>query len=176
MRPVYGQGFFHVCLDGVIWYTIVFEYDDPEREYARLLSIGGLALEEELEGLRSRMQEFIDSEEVYINGKPVRPLVTDAWIELRGDPRRSSVVFRVKMEFTPDPSGRLVYEDYYEEEKAEYDYSVHWIIPECASVVSYEMPGEVRVSRGLLQVYVRRGTRIPGYESIVLDTSNCGTR
>ncbi len=41
MKPVYGQGFFHVGLDGRIWYTIIFDYIDPERYYYSVVRRGG---------------------------------------------------------------------------------------------------------------------------------------
>jgi len=173
LRPIYGQGFFHVCLKGVIWYTIVFDYIDPEREYFNLLKRGGRQLRSELESLKSRMQEFMDEERVVINGSRVRPVVEHAWIEVRGDPLRPSIVFSVRIPY--EPSGaRLAYEDYYQEEVAEYDYSVHWIYPECVKLVDYDMPGRVSVEPGHLRVDVRKGDRITGYESLIFDTSTCG--
>ncbi len=172
VRPVYGQGFFHASLEGRIWYTIVFDYIDEEREYARLLARGGRAVREEEERLRSNMQKLMDEEEVVINGERVRAVVERAFIELRGSPVRASVTFITRMDYKPLP-GRNVYEDFYEETRAEYDYTVTWAFPPCVRVLRVESPGDVDVEGSMVRIRVRRGTRIPGYESIVFDASGC---
>jgi hypothetical protein len=174
LRAVYGQGFFHLCLKGVIWYTIVFDYEDPDLEYYELLRRGGRELKEELEAVKDNMQKFLDEERMFINGKRVRAIVRDVWIEVRGIPQRPSLVFSVVIPYTPSSRERLLYEDYYEEEVADYDYTVHWIYPECVKVVDYTMSGKVNLSPGHLRVSVRKGTRISDYESILFDISTCG--
>jgi len=42
-------------------------------------------------------------------------------------------------------------------------------MPPCASIRSYEMPGRVRIEGRLLEVKVRAGTRVEGYESIAFE-------
>jgi len=170
-RPLYGQGFFHVCW-GVIWYTIVFDYEDPEGEYWRLLS--GDDWRGEVEVLASRMQGFLDEERILINGEEVRAIVDHAYIDVRGERERSTVAFQARIPYRPR-EGRNTYEDYYEPERAEYPYTVTWIVPACGRIVDYEMPGEARLGGGgrVLEVRVRAGESIPGYESLVFELSDC---
>jgi len=171
VRPLYGQGFFHVCW-GVIWYTIVFDYDDPEGEYWRLL--WGGEWKGEVEELASRMQEFLDEERMIINGEEARAIVEHVYIDVRGEVERSTAVFQVRIPYKPR-RGRNTYEDYYKPERAEYPYTVTWIMPECGRILDYEMPGEARLGGGgrILEVRVRAGERIPGYESLVFELSEC---
>ncbi len=176
MKPLYGQGFFHLCLPNIIWYTIVFDYKDEEREYYRLMKRGGRRLEEEIAELKKSMQKFLDEELMLINGNPVKPYVKDVWIEIRGEPTRPSIVFSILIPFTSPDGNRIAYEDYYEEEVADYDYVVYWFFPQCVRIIEYNMPGNIELSSGHLRVFVRKGTRIPGYESILFDISTCGGR
>ncbi len=174
MIPVYGQGFFHISLEGIIWYTIIFDYYDEEKTYYKLLKKGGSKLEEELSILRANMQKLMNEEKIVINGAQVEPIVEKAFIEIRGEPVRPSVIFLTRMNFKP-VKGKNVYEDFYEPTKAEYDYSVTWIAPPCVEFVEYDGPGKFTLEGNILKLHVRAGTKIDGYESIIFDTSTCGT-
>jgi hypothetical protein len=165
-----------VCLEGRIWYTIIFDYEDPEKEYYELLLRGGEDLRRELKVLKENMQKFLNEEKMLINGEEVKATVRDVWIEVRGDPQRPSLVFLITIPFRLPGNGRMLYEDYYEEERAEYDYVVHWIFPSCIRILDYSMPGKIKISPGRLDVFVKKGTKIPGYESILFDASTCGGR
>ena len=171
MRPLYGQGFFHVCW-GVIWYTIVFDYEDTEGEYWGILRSGDPRAE--AEELRARMQGFLDEERMLINGEEVRAVVDYVYIDVRGERERSTAVFQVRIPYRPR-RGRNVYEDYYEPERAEYPYTVTWILPPCGRILSYEMPGRATLGGGgrILEVRVSAGEAPPGYESLVFDLSEC---
>jgi len=162
--PVYGEGFFHVSLSGVIWYTIVFDYEDPDREYWALLRAGGTKLYDECERLRFEMQRLVDEERIVINGVDVKARVINASVEVRGDPSRSTATFFIVIPFTPRV-GVNVYENFYEETVAEYDYTVYWIL-ECGEIVGVESPGSVDIGGGFAVIRVKKGTRIPGYESV----------
>lgn len=172
MIPLYGQGFFHLALDGTIWYTIIFDYLDREKTYYKLVRRGGPALESELSTLRSNMQKLMDEERVVINGVQVKPVVERAFIEVRSDPARPSVVFITRMNFKP-LRGRNVYEDFYEATMAEYDYTVTWVAPPCVKFEQYEGPGEYSIYGSILRLSVGAGTKIKGYESLVFDMTNC---
>ncbi|GAB6148446.1 hypothetical protein [Stetteria hydrogenophila] len=174
MIPIYGQGFFHLSLEGRLWYTIIFDYYDEKGEYHSLVKSGSRALREELENLRSNMQKLMDEERVIINGAQVRPVVMESFIEVRGDKTRPSIVFITRMDFDI-VSGRNVYENFYEPTVAEYDYTVTWIAPPCVKFTSYEGPGRYRLKGNILRIEVEAGRSIDGYESIVFDTSTCGT-
>jgi hypothetical protein len=172
VRPLYGQGFFSLCPSGILWYTIVFDYADDEHLYERLLSEPGGAAAE-VETLRENMQRFLDEERLVINGAEARARVEHVYIDVRGEPGRATATFLVSIPFRPR-RGRNVYEDYYEPDTAEYPYTVTWILPACARIVEYEMPGHTRLpAHNVLEVRVEPGTRVPGYEALVFDLSEC---
>ncbi len=165
--PVYGEGFFHVSLSGVIWYTIVFDYRDFEREYWGLLREGGARLEAEVERLRFEMQRLMDEERIVVNGVDVRARVLSASIEVRGVPVRSSTVFLVVIPFKPRV-GVNVYENFYGPTVAGYDYTVYWVL-ECGEFKSVDSPGSVLINGNVVTIRVEKGTRVPGYESVVFE-------
>ena len=164
VTPVYGEGFFHVSLSGVIWYTIVFDYRDPGGEYWRLLRVGGVRVEDECERLRFEMQRLMDEERIIVNGVEVKARVVDAFIDVRGVRSRSSAIFIVQIPFTPRP-GVNTYENFYGEAVAEYDYTVYWVL-ECGEILRIESPGSVEVRGSTAVIRVRKGVRVPGYESV----------
>jgi hypothetical protein len=164
VTPIYGEGFFHVSLSGVIWYTIVFDYRDPGGEYWELLRIGGVRVEDECERLRFEMQRLMDEERIVVNGVDVKARVLDAFIEVRGVRRRSTATFIVMIPFTPR-LGVNVYENFYGGAVAEYDYTVYWVL-ECGEIVSIESPGLIDIRGSTAVIRVKKGVRIPGYESV----------
>lgn len=167
VRPLYGEGFFHVSLSGVIWYTIIFDYHDPREEYWGLLKRGGDVLEDECERLRFEMQKLMDEERVVVNGVDVKVRVIRASIEVRGSPRRSSTIFITMIPFEPRV-GVNVYENFYGETVAEYDYTVYWVL-ECGEIQRIESPGDIDVRGSTAVIRVKKGTKIPGYESVVFN-------
>ncbi len=167
MEPVYGQGFFTIG-KGVIWYTIVFDYIDEEMYYAGLLERGGGKLREELEMLRANMQRLMDEERVIVNGAETRAEVVGAWVEVRGDPRRPSIVFQSRIPYLAR-MGRNVYENYYEDTVADYPYTVYWSAMDCVEIESVESSGTVEHGRRVTVIRVRQGEEITGYESVVFN-------
>jgi len=164
VTPIYGEGFFHVSLSGTIWYTIVFDYWDPGGEYWELLRVGGVRVEDECERLRFEMQRLMDEERIVVNGVDVKARVLAAFIDVRGVRRRSSATFIVQIPFTPRP-GVNVYENFYGEATADYDYTVYWVL-ECGEITGIESPGLVDIRGSTAVIRVKRGLRVPGYESV----------
>jgi len=87
-----------------------------------------------------------------------------------GDTRRPYILFIVTFK------GNLVkglntYENYYEEEVAEYDYEVVWVFPAKARVVEADLgvPYKVEAGGRVLRFNVRKGTRIRGFEKILFE-------
>ena len=167
LRPVYGQGFFHVAW-GVIYYTIVFDYVEAGggTSYWRRVRDPSVRRREE-EELARRMQESMDEERVVVNGMETRTIVDEARIEFRGDRVRHSVVFHSRIPYQP-VDGVNVYENMYGPARAPYDYTVYWVAPPGGRIQSVDMPGRVQYLAGgrILLVEVRRGEEIPGYESV----------
>lgn len=94
----------------------------------------------------------------------VRPVVVDVFIGARGTPSRSYVEYLVTFPF-PIREGLNTYENYYEEEVAEYDYEILWVLPPRARVVDVHIAGTYDMPMpNVLRVLVKRGTRVGGFE------------
>ncbi len=166
-QPVYAEGFFHLRRTGLVDQVVVFDYYDPDRYYYRVLR-HKLRLKQEKENLMNNMQYYLDMERVLINGKDANPRVIHVDIGLRGKPENPYIVFLIEFK------GELVrglntYENIYEEEVAEYPYTVYWIFPEDSAPVEAEVGVPYRIAGRILYFHVPRGTHVGGYEKIVFE-------
>jgi len=162
---VYAQGFY-VVSPGVVNMVIIFDYLDRGQYYAKLLRRGGEELEREISSVWENMQRFMDEEIVRINGQRVRPVIHDVYIALRGGPTRPYITFIGSFP-APLREGENLYENYYEEEVAGYDYEAVWVLPEGAEVFEWFFGGEVETSEpNILRVVVAKGTHVGGREYI----------
>ncbi|MET1160856.1 MAG: hypothetical protein ABWW65_07840 [Thermoprotei archaeon] len=164
--PIYGQGFFYMHSNGLVDQVVVFDYWDPDRVYAKILS-DRIRLEREIKKLMDNMQYYLDQEEVLINGADASPQVTSVEIGLRGKPELAYVVFLI--EFRGElKRGINVYENIYEEETAEYEYIVYWFFPENMRVIKAEVgvPYRIESNGRILFFRVKPGTRVGGREAI----------
>ncbi len=168
-KPIYAQGFFHVRREGFVDQTIVFDYYDPGRYYARVLKNPSL-YEKERELLWNNMQYFLDQEKVLINGEDAEPRVVGVEIGLRGRSDLAYIVFLIVFhgEFV---RGLNTYENIYEEEEVDYDYTVYWLFPRDARVIEVDVGVPYKTMSGdrILYFKVPRGTRVGGYEKIVFE-------
>jgi len=163
--PVYAQGFY-VVNPGVVNMIIIFDYLDRGQYYAKLLKRGGEELAREVSTVWENMQKFMDEEIVKINGQRVRPVIREVYIALRGNPTRPYITFLGDFP-APLREGENLYENYYEEETAEYDYEAVWILPHGAEVLEWHFGGEVETPEpNILRVAVAKGTHVGGREYI----------
>jgi len=99
--------------------------------------------------------------------KRTYPKVVDIEIGFREDYKHPYISFFIVFlgEFK---KGVNVYEDEYEAEVAEYPYTVYWVFPLKARVVSADLgvPYTILGNGRILSFTVPRGTRIRGYERI----------
>ncbi|MET1102001.1 MAG: hypothetical protein ABWW69_05970 [Pyrodictiaceae archaeon] len=169
LTPVSAQGFFSVDRAGLIYQVIVYHYYDPEEYYAGLIH-KPLEYEEEMLRLYSVMQELLDSERVVVNNVRVRPEVYSVSLEHRGDPREPYITFIILFK-APLHSGRNVYENWYEDEVAEYDYEVYWVFPPGTRIIEVVTSSEYQLlgDDNILLLWARRGDRTGGYERIVFE-------
>lgn len=169
--PLYAQGFFIVDSSGLFNQMVIFDYWDPSGYYKKISSDEDL-LREELEKIKSNMQYFLDCERLLINGEETRPLVKYVSLGFRGKEELPYLFFHIifKGEIV---EGENIYEDYFDEEVAEYDYVVTWIFPLGARVVSADVGVEYSLfeNRRLLVYHVKAGTTVRGYEKIVFELS-----
>lgn len=166
IKPVYAQGTFIVCSNGVITQEVVFDYLDQELYYWNLLS-NEEKFNEEVEVLATNMQSFLDKEEVKVNGRRVHPKVIGVDLGFRGFPDRPHITFYISFKGELR-KGINYYEDFYEPEVVEYDYSVIWIFTGNLKVlranvgVNYDILSDGRI----LMFSVSKGFLTPGYERI----------
>ncbi|PUA32759.1 MAG: hypothetical protein B7O98_04720 [Zestosphaera tikiterensis] len=165
MKPIYGHGVFFVSLDGVFIQNIFFEYVDVRKEFYETIRVDSLR-EEEVSNIKERMQAFLDEEIVKINGKVVKPKVMAVDVGFRTSPKRPYINFIIvfKGDFI---KGLNVYENIYEPEVSEYDYTVLWIFHSGIQVVDadFGMPYE-RLGNNVMLLKVKKGVKTSGYERI----------
>lgn len=168
-RPIYAQGFFIIHRHGLFNQIVVFDYYDPSNYYYKLIRSKD-ALIDEKKNLMDNMQYFLDQEKVLINGKESRPVVKDVEIGVRGRPDISYVIFNIEF-YGELVRGMNVYENIYEEEEAEYEYIVQWIIPGQGRFIDADLgvAYELRSNSRILLFRVPKGTRVGGYEKIVFE-------
>jgi len=101
----------------------------------------------------------------------VRPVVDDVFVAIRGDARRPYVEYLISFP-APLKKGVNTYENYYEEEVAEYDYEATWILPKNAKILSWEMGGRVETPEPyILRILVNKGVRVGGREGFIFELS-----
>lgn len=166
MKPVFGYCYFTVDTSGQFTETIIFEYLDENQEFAKIMS-DSLKLHEELVKIRENMQSFIDAEEVKVNGMRVRPRIIKVLTGIAGDPCRPYISFIVRFRGNLK-DGLNMYEDKYEEDVAEYDYVVTWVLPPGSRVVDAEFGFKYEVGPdNVISFKVPKGSIAPGYEKIL---------
>lgn len=169
VKPIYAQGFFYVHESGLVDQLIVFDYEDPDRYYAELIK-SKEKFAQEIENLWSNMQYYLDQEKVIINGEEALPTVINVDVGFRGRFENPYILFYIvfKGELR---KGLNTYENYYEEEAAEYDYTVTWFFPLNAKVVKAEVNASyvLEANGRILFFKVRKGTKIGGREKIVFE-------
>lgn len=145
---------------------MVFEYVDRDEYYFELSKHRDL-MTRELEEVRENMQRFLDDEIVRVNGIRVRPVVKYVELGFRGSRIRPFLLFVITFD-APIKLGENLYEDFYEESVAEYDYEFMWFLPTSSSVISYEFRGGETelVDENIIRVRVSRGAKVGNYEWI----------
>ncbi len=164
--PLYAMGFFTMHESGLVDQVIVFDYHDPSHYYWELSKKPG-RLDREKRMLLENMQYYLDQEKVLINGEEAPPQVTHVEIGFRGRPELPYIIFLI--EFRGElKKGMNSYVNIYEEETAEYDYIVAWLLPESARVIRAELgvPYSIESGGRSLVFRVKRGTRVGGREAI----------
>ncbi len=168
VSPIYAEGIHVLDVTGNVWLILIFEYRDPKTYYYTLARRDQERLLEELETIMNNMQHFLDEEIIRINNERARPEVKDIILGFRGTPHRPYIEFYINFRGPLKP-GVNRYDNFYEEEIAEYDYEILWIFPEGCRVLSYHIAGEGTVlgsTDNILVVHVRKGTRVGAHEWI----------
>jgi hypothetical protein len=171
--PIGSTGFFTVYPHGEILQIIEFRYYEETGYYQQIMENHDL-LEKEKRLLRKGMENVLREERILVNGQETRWKVLEPDIILV-DKNHPILVFHVSI-FFDIKDGRNIYEEYYEETIAEYDYQAYWYFPTCMSVLNAEASGEITVYNGnrLVVIKASRGDHIEGYESLLFE-NRCGT-
>ena len=166
IRPIHGQGFFIVSRNGLITQIVRFDYYDPTKYYTQLYH-RPLDYQNEIAKFQANMQQSLDEERVYINGKRVYPKVQLVNIEHNGFDDNPYITFIIQFR-GKFAKGLNTYENYYEDTITEYDYEVYWVFPERFEVVEVVSSSDYDViDRRIVYLWSRRGDKIKGYERIV---------
>lgn len=168
VEPMHAIGIFSVSRRLEVYQTIIFEYLDLDRYFTSIID-NFSRLEKELSILAHNMQVFLDKEEIVINGERVRPRVIGVDIGFKGEPEEPYVAYFIFFKGKP-VKGMNYYENIYEEEVAEYPFSVYWYFPPSAKIIEVEASGETEiVGDNILIIRVNEGNKISGYEKIVFE-------
>ncbi|MCC6049276.1 MAG: hypothetical protein LM580_01120 [Thermofilum sp.] len=165
VEPLHAYGFFSVSERLEVHQIVVFEYLDYDRYYESVAK-DLEKLNRELTSAALNMQQYLDREEVVINGERVRPRVLGVNLGFRGDPEEPYLVFFIHFRGRPR-RGLNYYENIYEEEVAEYPFEAYWFFPPGAKVEEVECSGAPEiVGENIVVIRVGEGERIAGYERI----------
>lgn len=167
--PIHAEGIFTMGVDGGVWESLIFEYLDKDRYYKNLLR-DREGLLNELRTIMENMQGFLDEETIKINGEVVKARVIDVSLGFRGSFDRPYLEFYIYFKGNLR-RGVNRYEDYYEEEVAEYDYEIVWLFPPGFKIIEYEFAGEGSIlgSGNILRLTVKKGLKVGNYESITFE-------
>ncbi len=168
IRPIYGQGFFHVDGSGAFTQVVVFDYYDPAHYYAEVVS-SPTRFKSEVEALKNNMQFYLDQEKVVVNGERVRPRVVSVEVGLRRLKRIAYAAFVIEFEGQLK-SGLNIYENYYEEEYVGYDYAVYWFFPRGSKVIQVDLGVNYSLINDRIMFFkVPKGAYIRGCERIMFE-------
>jgi hypothetical protein len=165
LTPLYGQGFFTVSNDGLFTQIIVFDYYDPEHYYLSILENED-KYEEEMQRFVDNMQSFLNEEEILINGIQTQPTVIAVNLEHRGTPENPVITFIIHFKGTLK-YGTNIFENHYEPEVLDYDYTAYWVFPHNMKIIKVEPEYNVEIlGNNILIVSGHKGERVEGYERI----------
>jgi hypothetical protein len=164
LKPLYAIGVFHVCYRGGVGEYLVFRYYDKESYYHKIITSNPKALSLEKKILSENMQSFLDEEDIFFNGKRTKPIVERVVIS-SPFPNEAYISFVISFRVILQP-GLNVYEDYYEETIAEYDYEILWRLPPGSRRIDARLGVPVEIENNVVYAYVKKGSKVGGYERI----------
>jgi len=165
VKPLHAHEFMFVSSDGVFNQILNFDYHDPFGFYHSLLK-DEERYYAEMDKLIWNMQSLLDEEVVKVNGERCRPEVLTATLDFRGSENLPCITFFVQFK-TSLRQGMNVYECFYKEEVAEYDYEVYWIFPSGFKIVDVNVSTEKDlVADNILILWARAGDNVGCYEKV----------
>ncbi len=166
--PIHGESYFIVERKGMFNQILRFIYYDEDEYYYHLIH----KPEEyyvEISRLHNAMENFLSREKIFVNSVRVKPRVLMVNIDFAGYRDHPYVLYFIRFKGNLR-RGENVFEDFYEEEVAEYDYEIYWFFPEKAKVKEVYVSGDFDlVKPNILYIWTRKGDKISGYEKIVFE-------
>lgn len=168
VKPLHAHEFMLVSADGVFNQILSFDYHDPFGFYHSLLK-SEERYYAEMSRLIWNMQSLLDGEVIKLNGEKCRPEVLTATLDFRGSENLPCITFFIQFRANLK-MGLNVYECFYDEEVAEYDYEVYWIFPPSVKIVDVDVNTEKDiVMDNVLILWARAGDNVGHYEKIVFN-------
>ncbi len=166
--PIHAESYFIVERKGVFNQILRFTYYDEDEYYYKLVH-KPLEYYAEISRLHAAMSDFLSREKILVNNEIVKPTVIMVNIDFAGYKDHPYIVYFIRFKGKLH-KGENVFEDYYEEEIAEYDYEIYWFFPERAKIKEVYISGDYDlVKKNILYVWARKGDKISGYEKIVFE-------
>ena len=170
ITPVHAESYFIVERNGTFNQILKYQYHDPEEYFYKLIH-KPREYYNEISRLYSIIKEVLEEERVLINGKRVSLNVEFINIDFTGYIDLPYIVYFIRFKGTLK-KGVNVFEDYYGETVAEYDYEVYWFFPKRTKILEVYVDGDYDlVDDNKLFIWVRKGDKISGYEKIVFKLS-----
>lgn len=164
--PVHAESYFIVERNGKFNQILKYQYYDPEEYYYTLIH-RPREYYKEIKRLYCVMNEVLKEERVLINGKQVKLNVKLVNIDFAGYVDQPYILYYIKFK-GPLRKGVNIFEDFYEETVAEYDYEVYWFFPERTKILEVYVDGDFDlVNSNKLFIWARKGDKISGYEKII---------
>ena len=168
ITPIHAESYFVVERKGMFNQILKFTYYDEDEYYFKLIHRPN-EYYAEIAKLHSAMSQLLSNEKIYVNGERVKPRVLMVNIDFAGYKDHPYIVYFIRFKGKLR-KGENVFEDYYEEEIAEYDYEIYWFFPEKTKVKEVYISGDYDlVKQNILYIWARKGDRISGYEKIVFE-------
>lgn len=168
IKPLHAHEFMLVSVDGMFNQILSFDYHDPSGFYRSLLK-DEERYRREMERLIENMQSLLDDEVVKVNGEACKLEVLTAALDFRGSENLPCITFFIQFRARLRP-GTNVYECFYGEEVAEYDYEVYWVFPLSVEIVDVSVPTEKDlVTKNMLILWARTGDNVGCYEKVVFN-------
>jgi len=164
VHPLFASSVFSISQNLEVYQVINYDYHDPGGVYERLLE-DEEAYQSEVEKIHWNMAEFLAAEKVYINEKRVEQKIIHVDIGLRGSPEIAYFQWVIHFQgSTRSEENSLASE--VEEELAEYNIEVLYLLPAGTRILEVETPMEYEIRGSLLFIWAQKGDAVGGYERV----------
>jgi hypothetical protein len=169
VTPLFASSYFTISPALQIYQVVCYDYADPNGYYERILH-DPVAFAKETEMLSNNMQEFLDAEEIFINGQRVEQEILHVDIGLRGAADIPFIKWVIFFQGQVQPGINSLASNV-EKEVSEYDIEVLYLWPSETKIKEVITPMNYEIRGPLLLVWSRKGDIVGGYEEVSFDFS-----